>query len=236
MQAWVTRVSKISETFAGRVEFGYGASRLGLGTLPGAIRDATTVDIARTDLWMHNFNVRLLLVKENTCLGGVALPAVTAGVHVKVNDGIRDINQRLGGALSAIGYQRENGEDFTLTATKTVTPDVLGRPVILTAGLRGSQAAQLGLLGFGSEYHATFEGSVLFLPFDWLVLAYEFRQKPDPYGQIPGVIGDENNWHGFDAAVILNQHTTFCGGYGLLGTVADTEENGVWWLQLKHEF
>ena len=226
----------VTETFAERIEFGYAANRFGLGTLPDDIRDATPFDIRRSDLWLHHFNLRLLAVKENTCLGGLAMPAVTAGVHFKVNDGIGDLNQRLGGALSDIGYQRQNGVDFTLTATRTIPPEVLGRPLILTAGLRASQAAQLGLLGFGDEYHATFEGSLVFLPCDRLVLAYEFRQKPDPYGQIAGLIGDEDCWHGFTAAAILSEHATFAAGYGMFGTVANTEENGVWWLQLKYEF
>ncbi|HUT92435.1 MAG TPA: DUF3034 family protein [Thermoguttaceae bacterium] len=226
----------ITETLGGRIEFGYAANRLGLGSLPRDIRDATTVDIESSNMWLHHFNLRLLAVKENTCVGGFAMPAVTAGVHFKVNDGIRDIDQRLGGALSGIGYERENGVDFTLTATRTIPPEVLGRPLILTAGLRASQAAQLGFLGFGDEYHATFEGNVAYLPFDWLVLAYEFRQKPDPYGQIAGLIGDEDHWHAFDAIFILNEQTAFTAGYGAFGTVANTEENGVWWLQLKYEF
>ena len=225
----------ITETLGGRIEFGYAANRLGLGRLPDDIRDLTPFDIRRSDVWLHHFNLRVLAVEENTCLGGLAMPAVTAGVQFKVNDGIRDINQRLGGALSGIGYERENGVDFTLTATRTIPPEVLGRPLIATAGLRASQAAQLGFLGFGDEYHATFEGSVAYLPFDWLVLAYEFRQKPDPYGQIPGLIGDEDHWHAFDAIFILSEHTTFTAGYGNFGTVANSEENGVWWLQLQYE-
>ena len=226
----------ITETLGGRIEFGYAANRLGLGTLPSEIRDATTVDIERSDLWLHHFNLRLLAIKENTCLGGLAMPAVTGGVHFKVNDGIRDMDQRLSGALSGIGLERDSGVDFTLTATRTIPPEILGRPLILTAGMRASQAAQLGFLGFGDEYHVTFEGNVAFLPCDWLVLAYEFRQKSDPYGQIAGLIGDEDNWHGFDAAVILSERATLCAGYGIFGTACNTEANGVWWLQLKYEF
>jgi len=227
----------ITETLGERIEFGYAANRLGLGTVPMAIRNTPGigVDIGRSDVWLHHFNLRLLAVKENTCLGGFAMPAVTAGVHFKVNDGIRDINQALGGALSGIGYERENGVDLTLTATRTIPPDVLGRPLIVTAGLRMSQAAQLGFLGFGDDYYGTFEGSVAYLPVDWLVLAYEFRQKPDPYAQIAGLIGDEDDWHALTAVFILNEQTTFTTGYGAFGTVVDTEENSVWWLQLKHE-
>jgi len=107
--------------------------------------------------------------------------------------------------------------------------------LIVTAGLRASQAAQLGFLGFGDDYYGTFEGNVAYLPVDWLVLAYEFRQKADPYGQIAGLIGDEDDWHALTAVFILNEQTTFTTGYGAFGTVVDSEENGAWWLQLKHE-
>jgi hypothetical protein len=226
----------VTETLGGRIEFGYAANRLGLGTLPSDIRDSTDVDIGRSDLWLHHFNVRLLAIKEDTCLGGFAMPAVTGGVHFKVNDGIRDIDQKLGGALSGIGLERENGVDFTLTATKTVPPEILGRPLILTAGMRASQGAQLGFLGFGDQYDVTFEGNVAFLPCDWLLVAYEFRQKSDPYGQITGLIGGEDNWHGFDVAVILGEHATLCAGYGIFGMCCNTEANNAWWLQLKYQF
>ncbi len=219
----------------GRIEFGYAANRLGLGSLPREIRDATTVDVHHSDLWLHHFNLRALLLEDGDCLGGFAMPALAAGVHVKYNDAIHDVNNRLGGALTTIGYDRDTGVDFTVTATKAIPPEILGRPVMVTGGVRASQAAQLGLLGFGDDYYATFEGSVVCFATDKLVLAYEFRQKPDPYGQIPGLIGDEDHWHGFDAALILSDHTTFCAGYGLFGTVANTEEDGVWWLQLKFE-
>jgi hypothetical protein len=219
-----------------RIEFGYGANRLGLGTLPMAIRDATTIDIEHSDIWLHHFNVRTLLVKEGTCVAGCAMPAITAGVHFKYNASIRNINGRLGGLLSGIGLRRENGEDFTLTATRTIPPTILGRPVIVTGGLRATQGAQLGLLGFGRDYYVTFEGSVACLATDRLVLAYEFRQKPDPYARIATVIEEEDSWHGFDVAVILSDQATFAAGYGIFGKVVNTDVNSAWWLQLKYEF
>jgi hypothetical protein len=209
---------------------------LGLGRLPSDIRETTGLDCGRNDVWLHNFNVRWLAVPENSSLGGLALPAVTAGAHFKWNDGIRDIDCCLAGALSGIGYDRDHGVDFTLTATRTIPPDVLGHPLLVTASLRATQAAQLGLLGFSDEYHLAFEGNVAYLPCDWLALAYEFRQKPDPYGHIPGLIGDEDHWHALDAVFILNEQTAFTVGYGNFGTIADSEQNGVWWLQLKYEF
>jgi hypothetical protein len=226
----------ITETIGGRLELGYGANRLGLGTLPGDIQGATTVDIDRGDLWLHHFNARFMAVKENTCMFGLCMPAITAGVHAKVNDGISDINNKLGGALTNIGYDKKAGVDFTLTATRALPPEIFGRPVMVTAGLRASQAAQLGYLGFSDEYRASFEGNIVYMPTDWLVLAYEFRQKPDPYGQIAGLIGNEDHWQGFDAAVIVSEHTTLCAGYGMFGTCCNTEANSSWWLQIKYEF
>jgi hypothetical protein len=225
----------VTETVFQRIELGYAADRLGLGSLPSDIRDATTIDVDRSDVWLHHFNVRGLLVKENTELGGIKLPAVTLGVDVKTNDGIRKINQKLGGALEGIGYQKENGEDFTLTLTK-MFPKFFGRPLIVTAGLRESQAANLGFLGFSSTYRASFEGSIVYIPVDGLVVAYEFRQKNDPYSTIPGLINGEDNWHAFDVGLILTPQSTLVVGYGNFGTLANSEANGAWWFQLKHEF
>jgi hypothetical protein len=227
----------VTETVDQRIEFGYGADRLGLGTLPSDIRDATGVDIDHSDVWLHTFSIRGLLIKENTCIGGFESPAITAGIHFKYNSGIADINSRLGGALNGIGYRRENGADFTLTATKTIPPDVLGRPLILTAGLRLSQAAELGFLGFGESYHATFEGNVVYLPLDKVAVAYEFRGQTNPYTYgLDPLIGGENNWHAFDVGYILSSHATLVAGYGIFGQLANTQENGAWWLQLKYEY
>jgi hypothetical protein len=229
----------ITENFGGRVEFGFAADRLGLGTLPGAIERNTGVDIGRSDVWLYNFNLRGLLVKENANDNDL-IPAVTIGASFKTNDGIRDMNRRLGGALNGIGYARENGTDFTLTATKTLPTAFFGKPLIATAGLRESQGANLGLLGFSNTYKTTFEGSIAILPFDKWLFAYEFRQKSSPYGTLTlndeSIIGDEDNWHAIDAAYIINKHTTLVAGAGIFGTLANADANAAWWLQLKYEF
>ena len=230
-----------TETLYDRIEFGYGADRLGLGDLPNDIQSSTGLDTETGDVWLHNFNVRALLVKEDTCLAGIPLPAITAGVHFKYNDGIARINNNLNNALASIGYHANNGVDFTLTATKNIAK-LVGRPLFLTAGLRESEAAQLGFLGFGDTYHTTFEGNVVYLPTDRIVLAYEFRQKMDPYDTLasnePGefLVGPEDSWHAIDAAYILNKHTTLCVGWGHLGNLVNSDANGSWWMQLKYEF
>jgi hypothetical protein len=223
----------VSETLFGRLELSYGADRLGVGTLTRDLNQAG-FDVPQTDVWLHNFNVRYLAVKENYC--DTLLPAVTFGVHFKWNANINQINNEVNQALSSIGYTRDSGQDYTVTLTKTL-PKAFGRPVIVSGGLRASQAANLGFLGFGDSWHTTFEGSVAYLPCDRLLFAYEFRGKASPfYGEIPGLIGDEDSWHAFDAALILNSHSTLVAGYGMFGTLANTDENSVWWLQLKYEF
>jgi hypothetical protein len=225
----------MTETVLGRIEFGYGLDRLGLGSLPHDIREATGVDIDRGEVWLHNFNVRGMLVEENSF--GLPLPALTGGVHFKVNEGIDDVNHKLGGALSSIGYDKANGEDYTLTASKTLLGDwTLKRPLIVTGGLRNSSAAELGLLGFGEHRSWTFEGSVAYVPFDWLLVAYEFRGKNDPYSEIPGLVGDEDNWNAIDVSWILNKNATLVAGWGAFGNLANSHENGAWWLQFKYEF
>ncbi len=235
-----------TENLLGRIEFGFAADRLGLGTLPTNIN--TTLGnpglIDNSDVWLYNFSARALLIKENSD-DLKWLPAVTFGTNFKYNGDIAAINDKLTGALTAIGYARDYGVDFTLTATKTLRTAFFGRPLILTAGLRGSEAADLGFLGFSDKYTASFEGSIAVLPYDKLLLAYEFRQKSSPYGTIgPGgtinvpnlLIGGENNWHGFDIAFIASKHTTLVAGLGIFGNLANTDANDAWWLQLKYEF
>jgi hypothetical protein len=229
----------LTENLGGRIEFGFAAEDLGLGTLPGAIERNTGVDIGRSDVWLYNFNLRGLLVKENSN-DTDWIPAITIGADVKSNDGINNINQRLGGALSSIGYDKDSGVDFTLTATKTLPTAFFGKPLILTAGLRESEAADLGFLGFSNTYHASFEGSVAVLPFDKWLFAYEFRQHSSPYGNITingeSIIGDEDNWNAFDVGYIINKHATLVAGVGIFGNLANADANSAWWLQLKYEF
>lgn len=226
----------ITENLFGRIELGHGLDRLGLGTLPGDIQDATGVDIGRNDVWLHNFNARGLLLEENA-FGTKWLPAITAGAHFKINEGIESINNKLGGALSGIGYDSPWGIDYTLTASKTLLEKwTLNRPLIVTGGLRNSEASNLGFLGFGGDRHTTFEGNVAYLPTDWLLVAYEFRQKANQYSQIPGLVGQEDNWNAIDVSWIINKNMTLTAGWGAFGNMVNGQENGAWWLQFKYEF
>ncbi len=224
----------LTENLFGRLELGFGADRLGLGALPGEIRKATGINIQTDDLWMYNLNVRGLIIPENS-FASPWVPALTAGVQYKHNDGIANVNSRLGGAFNTIGYRYDDGVDFTLTASKTFA-NVFGRPLIVSAGGRMSEAAQIGFLGFSDTYRPSFEGNIVYLPTNWLVVAYEYRQKSSPYGQIPGLIGKENDWHGVSASWLVDPQTDLTAGIGYFGVLANARCDTPFWVQLKHDF
>jgi hypothetical protein len=223
----------VTQGFLDRFEFGYAVNHLLLGSLVDDVRKAGA-DPVREDVYLHNFNLRAKVLAENSF--DLPLPAVAAGVHFKYNHGIGVIDERLGGALSSIGMDKNNGVDYTLTATKMFPRLAFGRPLILTGGLRLSEAAQLGLMGFGHTYRASFEGSAVVLPTDWLVLGYEFRQKHNPYDKIAGLIGDEDNWQALSVSWIVNKHLTISALSGIIGNVANANADSTWGIQVKYEF
>ena len=223
----------VTQTFFRRFEIGYAINRFDLGTLGDAVKKALGADI-RDDVYLHHFNFRALLIEEDSF--GLPLPAITAGAHLKINSGISSINSELGGALESIGYDSPCGVDFTLTASKTFAKLAFGRPVIVSVGLRNSKASQIGYLGFSNHCRTTVEGNVICLLTDRLALAYEFRQKSNPYDRISGLIGDEDNWHTIALGYVVNNHLTISGGYGRFGTVFNSTEDCGWAFQIKYEF
>lgn len=216
-----------------RLELGYGFNRLGLGDLPRDIRRATGIDIGTHDVHLHNFNARLNIIQENQW-DQTWLPAVTVGAHYKYNDNIDKINRRLGDLLDTIGYNDNDGVDFTLTASKHLT--FLPRPVLVSAGARASKGAQLGLLGFTSDYHVTFEGHAVMFVTDRLAVGAEYRQKPDQLGRIPGLIRGEDDWWDVCAAYIINDQMTVKAAVGDFGTIANHRDQIAIGLGVKYEF
>jgi hypothetical protein len=223
-----------TETFFGRVELGYGVDQLHIGTLPDEIAAATGVAVEKDHVWLHNFNLRGLILPENSF--DAPLPAFTLGAHYKYNEGVEQIDKRTGRALSAIGYSSDNAPEFTATLTKMFPKLVFGRPFIVSAGLRASQGAQIGFLGFSNEWDITFEGNAVYMPLDWLVLGYEFRQKNDPYKKLGRLVGDEDDWHAFEGGFVIGSHATLVAGYGLFGRLANTWADDAWVVQTKIEF
>lgn len=215
-----------------RLELGYGYNNFELGDLPTAIALGGGPAINHS-LNLHNFNARLQLLKEGE-FDQKWLPALTAGVHYKYNDGIRQIDNQLGGALLGMGMVKDNqGEDFTLYASKLVT--ALPRPVLFNIGGRATKGAWNGLAGFTDHYAALFEGNVVVFVTDRLALAAEYKQLPNDFTPIP-VIKKSGDWWTLDAAYVLSRHFTAAVGYGHFGGVLNHNANGVWGITTKFEF
>ena len=224
----------ITQTFLRRIELGYAYNFFNIATLPTDIKKATGINAGRNDLHLNHFNLRVMLIEEDSF--DLPLPAITAGIHFKHNEGIKKIDDRLVGTLTRMGYDRHYGVDYTITATKMLPKLALGRPVVLTGGMRISRAAQIGLLGFGESTAVTFEGSAACLPTDWLLLAYEIRTKDNPFNSTNSLIGREQNWHAFSATWLVNEHLSVSAIYGLLGTVANANADNTIGVQVKYEF
>lgn len=227
----------VTETLFGRLELGYAVGRLGIGSLVDEVKDVAKVAIDDAVI-LHNINVRLLALPENSF--DLPLPSVVLGASYKYNDGISGMNQELGNALGSIGYKRNDGVDFTLTATKGFCK-VFGRTLIVTAGLRMSEAEQLGYVGFGDKYRATFEGNLAYGVLDWVWLAAEFRGNANAYQQIANpnggmLVGRADNWWAVGVTVLLSRHATVTVGWGHLGSVINTTENKCLGIQTKYEF
>ena len=225
----------VTQTLWRRLELGYALTRFYMGNLPEVITKNTGLTTSKNDLYLHHFNIRGLLIEENTF--GPWCPSVVAGVQIKYNSSIRGMSDDLMGAPEALGFEKSNGVDYVLTVSKTIPPDTFGLPpIILTVGLRNSKAANLGLTGFGEHSAFTVEADVVVVLSKSFAVGYEFRQKNDPYHPLPNVFEKEENWHAIRAAWIINDRLTLAGGVAHLGNVANTNVPLAWGLQLKYEF
>lgn len=212
-----------------RLELGYASDSLDLGDLPQAVERATGVRLRDHGVRLSVASARLQLLEE-----GNDTPAITLGVHYKTNDGVSRINDDLGGALRSAGVEKSDGVDYTLYVSKLFKS--LPAPLLVNAGVRSTQAAHVGLLGFTENRHQVFEGNaVLFLPGNF-ALAAEYRQKPDDYRPIGTLVKREADWWTFDAAYVVDSHFTVAAGYGHFGDVLNHTANAVWGLTFKYEF
>lgn len=214
-----------------RLELGYGYNNFELGDLPTAIALGGGPEINHS-VNLHNFNGRLQILKEGE-FDQKWLPAFTAGVHLKHNDGIEQINRQLGGGLRAIGITEKDGVDYTFYASKLIT--ALPRPVLFNVGGRATKGVWNGLGGFTDEYSVVFEGNVVVFVTDRLALAVEYKQQPNDYTPIP-LIRESGDWYTFDAAYVVSKHLTVAAGYGIFGGVLNHAANGVWGITTKYEF
>lgn len=218
-----------TQTIGDRVEIGFAVDRMAPGDLAAAIHTATGMTLGATSVTMQNYNVRYMVAKETA-----TRPALTFGVHYKVNKQTEDMNRDLAGTLTNIGVTKDSGWDYTLYGSKTMMAGKL--PVILNLGLRSSEAAHLGLLGFTNDRKLSVEGNVCVLATSRIVLAAEYRGKPSGYTPIAGLVAGEDDWWTLCAAYIASTRLTFGAGYGHFGEVLNHTANNAWGVKMKYEF
>jgi hypothetical protein len=224
----------ITEVVWRRIELGYAFNYFDLGSM-NDLAKKFGADLGTDDVMLHHFNVRGQIIEENSW-GFTWMPAVTLGVHYKYNDGIRGINKHLGGGLNLIGYDSKDGWDVTLRTGKTFPTLAWGRPIIVSGGLRSTEAAQTGLFGFGDDRRFFMESSVAYMPTDKWYLAYEFREKASPYDNAAPLMGKEHSWHALSATYIVNDRLTVSGVLGAFGTIGNSSADPSVGLQVKYEF
>jgi len=224
----------VSECLFQRVELSYAFQYLGLGGWPEDARLATKLDVREDHVAMHVVGARAMLIQEGD-FGLSWMPAITAGARFKFNEDVWDIDSDLNGAVRALGVTDNEGWDYTATASKTFS-GILPKPFILSVGLRNTEAAQTGLLGFSGKRDTVVETSAIFFLTDRLLLAGEYRQKPDRLGRVPGLVGKEEDWWAVALGYIVNDNLTVAFGFTQLGEVMNNTENSAWGVQLKWEF
>ena len=228
----------LTESPLKRLELSYGWDRLGLGNLPLALRNAGLVHYNQDEVQLHNFNARFQILKEGE-FDQKWIPAVTAGVHYKYNDGISEVRsevKRDAGAdlLGNAGLSRKQGVDYTLYASKLFTQ--LPRPVLLELGGRATKGVWEGLGGFTDSYRVVFEGNLVVFVTGNFALAAEYKEQPRNYQAIGSLVQKEGDWWTIDAAYVVNKHLTLAAGYGHFGNVLNDQANGVWGITTKWEF
>lgn len=221
-----------TETLWGRLELGYAYMSFNMGDLPDDIAAATGIRVSKDAVTMHNVNARLMVVKEGSW-DQKWMPAITVGAHYKDNEAVDTLDSELAGTLTGIGIDDSDGVDFTLQATKMITSFKM--PLIATLGLRATKGAHVGLLGFTDDYTTVVEGSLCaFLPRN-IIFGLEYRQKPNEYTAVPGLIEGEDDWMTACLGYIVNPHMTAAIGYARFGDVLNHEANDSIGVALKWE-
>lgn len=225
-------VATLTTTFFKRIEVGYSHMNFGLGEWP---RDCERLTGIRPldQIRLHTLSLRGNIIQEGEW--GKWTPAVTVGARYKHNQDTNRLNRQLGGACRALGVRDNDGVEFTATASKTFV-GILPKPFILSATLRNTDAANIGLFGFTGHRTTLFEASAVFFITDRLLFATEFRQKPDPLKRVPGLIGREGHWYTAAFGYILSPRCIVAAGVGNFGNVANHREPFTPAVELKWEF
>ena len=156
--------TSVTVGFANRFEAGYTAETHAAGSTPSL-----------SPLWKNDFSIvhaKAVLLPENYGKNP-AIPSISAGVIYRFND--RDVGN------GANGQSTQNA-DLYVVATKLI-PQTKKVPVLLSAGLRGTNASLWGLGGNAPEWSARGFGAIAFVftgpGKSTIILGSEVSQQPN---------------------------------------------------------
>ncbi len=165
--------ASITSGYSNRIEFGYTRTV-----------HSTGGNAALSPLWTDGFNTfhaKGALIKENAWKQPW-MPQVSAGFMVRSQ--VRNV----GGALTK--KDTTNG-DIYVAASKTIT-QLKPMPIIVTGGIRGSNAQLFALAGNAPDWAALGFGSVAFVfqgpAKSTVVFAAEVSQQPNHVKDLPGAV------------------------------------------------
>ncbi|HNY39389.1 MAG TPA: DUF3034 family protein [Bryobacteraceae bacterium] len=157
----------------GRTEFGYTRAFHRAGS-----------DTALSPLWDGGFNIvhgKANLLGENYAKHNW-VPALSAGFVVRSQ--VRHV-------AGVLGSEENTNADLYLVASKTVT-QIKGLPIVLNAGVKGTNAQVFGLAGNAPDFKARAFGAVAFVfkgpAKSQLILGSEFAQQPREVKNLPGAV------------------------------------------------
>jgi len=180
---------------------------------------------------MHNFHFKTLFLKES-----LYIPAFAITAEFKINETIDDMNENLGGALTALGYDDDDAIDFDFSFSKMIK-DVFYYPLVINANIRLTRGQYLGLLGFSSNYTTNYECSAALMLRPVFGIGAEFRQQNDEYDPMPldgFTMQQEAFWDVF-LTWLPNEHFSVAIAFCRFGNVVNKEIN-FFVLNVKHDF
>jgi len=180
----------VATTFLDRLEVSYG--------------NETIAQNGADNIHKNNVGLKGLLLKENA-FDTKWVPAVAVGTIYKDT------------SYHTTGDVKDHGFDYYAVATKLI-PDVLTRPVLISGGIRSTDARSTGVYGFGTKRKLAGFGNIdVILPGN-VAVGFEYEQGA-------GVKGWKNaNYYDAHVAWLANKNLTLVAAYVNTG---DSKHNGV---------
>lgn len=201
-----------------RVELSYARQNLRLGDL------GVVLGVPGASLEQDVFGVKVRLVGDVLYS---AIPQISLGAQYKR---VEDFT-----LPSALGAEDDTGTDLYVAASKAFLGAIAGRHLLVNLTLRGTEANELGLLGFGgdagNDYEIHPEGSVVVFLSSSVVAGLEYRSKPSNL-----TFSDEDDWSTAFVGWFPTKNLGVVAALTDLGTIATLPNQGGLYLSLQATF